>query len=1005
MKKNITSIIFFLFSASMLLGQGPYYMNLDDASGFDRSPYQTQLEAAAAEIIEVLPEEYQSQFKVFDAGFYLHNEVFVDGFAPSLDRAKTIAASQSPYYLLFVKETTKEGLYTNFRVEVVLPRNPSFPCATEEMASLAKQFTLIATKNNFQNSSGAPFAYVEAEIQGMIKFKQRVNHAFNCCMETEENSCTLDIPTNQEMADLLTSSYIHPSARYVRLENVSIVSNTEAPQGYGLSRQVSVTIDDAINGSLAPVSLTDDLVELQTEGTANGFTVNIKLDYFNAGNFIEDSIVQHVADLPEGTTSHSPPIGASNVNSLPTSYNEHLIILNLHEGTEPPIILTKLGVEYDGAGLFNVDNPRNNNDLQENVLVLPIVAYVGKIIVKRAIMASVNVAINMVMHVAIEKIFGHDGCSWSEAFFASNLTGWHIAVWAAEGALTGGVTGYVKNAFASGFFSAAEYVMTEPSSSFQVSGVFIRFGGGVILGVGFGVLAEFMVKAHTRYLSKININIPFQAFQEAGRKFFDSKYISNNLENGFFDGLSRWFQSFDALRSFGTLREQGWCIDLMKKYKAQFTDVNNTDIRQGITDAVAGTTERKGLLKYCIDGLGCFVAGTPVLMANNPFKNLAPAMAVAAAMPIIAVPIQEVQLLDYAVAHETVNSTYGLTASTDDDIYLGLTDKDPYTSDQQRERDEYEINDRDWNEVVFEEVYGGSTAKLALHNDWIDRKGYQVDAVVEMNLPEQGISGPFRITSIKHIIPQKKPVDEDETDDYNYRPVTALFTHESNQVYNISFDNGDELGVTYQHPIYSTTAGDWKLAGELEIGEEVLTKSGSAKVVSSTKKDGSETVYNLEVKELHNFLVGKSGIVVHNNYGIAQAIVNGLKNIGKQFDYVLGNLNTAGRCADKAKALRAHLRSKGHKNVVSERLQYLDANGNPIQGQIGWDVLDANGNILETHIVANNGFHEFTRINGKVYDNINPNGIDYADFKARLVPDHAMGIHSFDFNNPIIITD
>ena len=243
---------------------------------------------------------------------------------------------------------------------------------------------------------------------------------------------------------------------------------------------------------------------------------------------------------------------------------------------------------------------------------------------------------------------------------------------------------------------------------------------------------------------------------------------------------------------------------------------------------------------------------------NYSFPN-AKSLAMAAAMPIVAVPIQEVQLLDYVVAHETVNSTYGLTANVDEDIYLGLMDKDPYTSDQQRERDQYELDDENWNEVVFEEVYGGSIAKLALHNDWINQKGYQVDAVVEMNLPEQGISGPFKITSIKNILPQKKPADEDTSDDYDYRPVTAIFTHVSDQVYNIDFDNGENLGVTFQHPIYSVTARDWQLEGELEIGEEVLTKSGTATVVCSERKKGSEVVYNLEVKELHNFLVGESG--------------------------------------------------------------------------------------------------------------------------------------------------
>ena len=272
------------------------------------------------------------------------------------------------------------------------------------------------------------------------------------------------------------------------------------------------------------------------------------------------------------------------------------------------------------------------------------------------------------------------------------------------------------------------------------------------------------------------------------------------------------------------------------------------------------------------------------------FRNAAKSLAVAAAMPLVSVPIQEVQLLDYAVAHETVNSTYGLTASNDDDIYLGLLDKDPYTSDQQRTRDQYELNDTDWNEVVFEDDRlfrqessdntGYSSCKMALHTDWIKKKGYYVGAVVNLDLPEQGISGPFKITSIKHIIPQKKPVDEDETDDYGYKPVTALFNHQSDAVYNITFasdkNSSETIGVTYQHPIFSVTAGDWRLAGEFEVGEKVLTKEGEATVTNTEKKGGSELVYNLEVKDFHNFLVGNEGVVVHNScWDMAKKVVSG----------------------------------------------------------------------------------------------------------------------------------
>lgn len=78
------------------------------------------------------------------------------------------------------------------------------------------------------------------------------------------------------------------------------------------------------------------------------------------------------------------------------------------------------------------------------------------------------------------------------------------------------------------------------------------------------------------------------------------------------------------------------------------------------------------------------------------------------------------------------------------------------------------------------------------------------------------------------------------------------------------FSAAPSLGVTATHPIYSTTYHDWRLAGELEVGEHILTYQGEATVSSTEKRAGSEPVYNLEVMDLHNFLVGDEGVVVHN---------------------------------------------------------------------------------------------------------------------------------------------
>ena len=166
--------------------------------------------------------------------------------------------------------------------------------------------------------------------------------------------------------------------------------------------------------------------------------------------------------------------------------------------------------------------------------------------------------------------------------------------------------------------------------------------------------------------------------------------------------------------------------------------------------------------------LWCFVKGTPLLMAGNTIGNSGKAYAMAAMMPFVGVPVDDTPILGYALANKTVNSSYHLTASNNDDVYIGLMNgdpyncaeqkqsdqmvadvgsdwsdtkslqnagtetnwisastkakKDPYTSDEQRMRDKYQINDKDWHSVSFEGVYSSSICHLAMHQVWIKDK-------------------------------------------------------------------------------------------------------------------------------------------------------------------------------------------------------------------------------------------------------------------------------------------
>ena len=137
-------------------------------------------------------------------------------------------------------------------------------------------------------------------------------------------------------------------------------------------------------------------------------------------------------------------------------------------------------------------------------------------------------------------------------------------------------------------------------------------------------------------------------------------------------------------------------------------------------------------------------------MAGNTVGRSSKMYVAAAMMPLVALPIDDAPLLGWAEAHETVNVQNNLIASTDEDLYLGLLNEDPYTSDQQRQRDKYELNDTDWYSVSFEQVgvygdaatsgiAGTSKCHFALHDNWIQKQGYEIDKVVILNLPEQGI--------------------------------------------------------------------------------------------------------------------------------------------------------------------------------------------------------------------------------------------------------------------------
>ncbi|MEM9917957.1 MAG: HNH endonuclease [Bacteroidota bacterium] len=284
------------------------------------------------------------------------------------------------------------------------------------------------------------------------------------------------------------------------------------------------------------------------------------------------------------------------------------------------------------------------------------------------------------------------------------------------------------------------------------------------------------------------------------------------------------------------------------------------------------------VFKCKILGRGCFMRGTPVVIAVNDELSFDKDMFVED-FSVTSIPIENVKLFDYVVTKQNIASSDDLIASKDN----YSISKDPYITNQQEERDKFELDEENWYEVAFEEIRGNSYCKLALHKKWMDKQGiHRVGDIQQLYLPEQGILGQNRVTSIKHILPQKR-IGEEGARNFILSPVTGVFVHQSNDVWSLTFENGDSIQITSNHPVYSLEVTGWKSASSLEIGERVSTLKGNTRLENKRKLQGTFEVFNLEVKQWHNFLVGKNGLVVHNSGNCFKEVIDLYTNNNKTF--------------------------------------------------------------------------------------------------------------------------
>lgn len=293
-------------------------------------------------------------------------------------------------------------------------------------------------------------------------------------------------------------------------------------------------------------------------------------------------------------------------------------------------------------------------------------------------------------------------------------------------------------------------------------------------------------------------------------------------------------------------------------------------------------SQAKKVFKCKILGKGCFMKDTPVLMANNPFKNVATGMALAT-MPLVA-PIQNVQVDDMVKSYH--HEEMYLTASNDaDDIYVpGWLDYDYLDiTPETWQVGKFIITEDDGSLVEIE-----ANRPIRWFEDYeLHEKGDKAFIVLEeMSIADYAILQEIRTTDIDT---RNFSLNEEGKVD---RPVITTYKRIATEISDYTFSNGEIISCTPNHPFYSSDRQSYIPVCELTFGEAIQTASDrEIKFIGGKSREKGEHVYNFEVWREHNYFVGFDGsddfLLVHNDC-LDNGAVGGvrsklLKEAGEEF--------------------------------------------------------------------------------------------------------------------------
>jgi len=282
-----------------------------------------------------------------------------------------------------------------------------------------------------------------------------------------------------------------------------------------------------------------------------------------------------------------------------------------------------------------------------------------------------------------------------------------------------------------------------------------------------------------------------------------------------------------------------------------------------ITTFVANTSFGPGSGGGLIDiVIPCFLAGTPILMADGSLK-----------------PIENVKVGDALIAFDEKTKTFKEDKVLN--FFVHHTNKYLLINDYLKVTANHPVyHDGKWKAI----------GKLKVGDNILNAKG-EPEPIVSMKKIKEKVTvynlevNPYHTYVAGGIVAHNKPcllagtpilmsdgstkpieaikagdmvmAFDEKTGSLREDRVSEFFEHPADNYLIIN----DTFKVTPNHPVYSQ--GQWVEIGNLKVGDSLVNSEGKSVIVNSIKKvTGEVIVYNLEVNPYHTYIAG--GFVVHN---------------------------------------------------------------------------------------------------------------------------------------------